>query len=108
MKTIKKRQSNSNSKNIVAVKVMAFLAWLIYLGIAFANNMMIEAFIFSLGIVIIGYLIFGRKSSQKSGVAESIIRTRLPKESSPDHNYLSVFFHSAEQTIQLNSRNAMK
>jgi hypothetical protein len=87
---------------------MVFLSWLLYIGIAFANNMMIEAFIFSVGIVIIGYLIFGRKPSQKPGVPESINRTLLPKESSSDLNYLSVFFHSTDQAMQLNSRKAMK
>jgi hypothetical protein len=99
MKTIKRNQLKLNSKNIVAVKVMAFLSWLIYIGIAFANNMMIEAFIFSVGLVIIGYLIFGRKPSQKAGVPGSIIITRLPKESSPDHNYLSVFFHRTDEAV---------
>jgi hypothetical protein len=96
MKAIKRKQLKSNSKNIVAAKVMAFLFWLIYIGIAFANNMMIEAFIFSLGLVIAGYLIFGRNLSKKPGASVSIIRTPLPKESSSKNNYLSVFFHSTD------------
>jgi len=99
MKTIKRNQLKSNSKNVVAVKVMAFLFWLIYIGIAFANNMMIKAFIFSVGIVVIGYLIFGRKPSQKAGVTSIIKSTRLPKESSPDNNYLSVFFHRTDKAV---------
>lgn len=99
MKKIKRNLSKSTSKNIVAIKVMAFLSWLIYIGIAFANNMMIEAFIFSVGLVIAGYLITGRKTIKKQVASSTINSTRKANDSSPSQNYLSVFFHSSDQTI---------
>ena len=99
MKTIKRKKSKPLSKKIVAVKVMVFLSWLLYIGIAFANNMMIEAFIFSVGVVIIGYLIFGRKPSQKPDVTSIIKSNQLPNENSPNHNYLSVFFHRTDEAV---------
>ena len=94
MKTIKRKQSNENSKKIVAVKVMAFLSWLIYIGIAFANNMMIEAFIFSVGLVFAGYLIIGRKTFQKQVASSTNNGTPKANENPPSQNYLSVFFHT--------------
>ena len=103
MKTIKRNQAKPVSKNIVAVKVMAFLSWIIYIGIAFANNMMIEAFIFSVGLVIIGYFIFGRKTQRKQQVSPSIYNTRESKEISASQNYLSVFFHRNHQVDQLDT-----
>jgi hypothetical protein len=102
MKTLKRNQSKPVSKNIVAVKVMAFLSWIIYLGIAFVNNLMIEAFIFSVGLVIIGYFIFGRKTQRKQWVSSSIYNSRTSKEITASQNYLSVFFHSDHQVDKLN------
>ena len=108
MKTIQRNHLPSTSKKIVAVKVMAFLSWIIYLGIAFANNLMIEAFISSVGLVIISYLIFSRKPQRKYGVTTTAYRAQRTNENSQSHNYLSVFFHSNEQTVQLHKSNAMK
>ena len=102
MKTTKKNFAKSSSKTIVAVKVMAFLSWLIYIGFAFANNMRIEAFIFSVGLVLIGYLIFGR-TTQKKQLTSTINNSQAIKEHSSSHNYLSVFFHSYHQVGQINT-----
>ena len=100
MKTIKTNQTKFNSKNIVAIKVMAFLSWIIYIGIAFANNMMIEAFVFSVGLVIISYLIIGRKSPGKQKKSSANKNSQESKEESSSQNYLSVFFHSNYQVDQ--------
>ena len=100
MKTIKTNQTKFNSKNIVAIKVMAFLSWIIYIGIAFANNMMIEAFVFSVGLVIISYLIIGRKSPGKQKKSSANMNSQASKEESSSQNYLSVFFHSNYQVDQ--------
>lgn len=103
MKTINRNKLKANSKNIVAFKVMAFLSWIIYIGIAFANNMMIEAFVFSVGLVIIGYFIFGRRKQRKRQVSSSIYNSRASKEISASQNYLSVFFHSCHQVDQVDT-----
>ncbi|GAG91933.1 unnamed protein product, partial [marine sediment metagenome] len=105
---IKRKQSKVTSKNIVAIKVMAFLSWLIYIGIAFANDIMIEAFIFSVGLVIIGYIIFGCKSSPSQQELPRNNNVNTSDEKAPSHNYLAVFFHNSDQAIQLNSSNTMK
>ena len=93
MKKIERKQSKPNPKNIVAVKVMAFMSWIIYLGIAFANNMMIEAFIFSIGLVIVSYLVFGRNMQRKQELSSANDDSQASMEDSPSQNYLSVFFH---------------
>ena len=103
MKTTIKNYSESSSKTIVAIKVMAFLSWLIYIGIAFANNMMIEAFIFSVGFIILGYFIFGRTSQKKQQISSSIKYSQSSKDKSASHNYLDVFFHSSHQVEQINT-----
>ena len=94
MKTINRIISKIPTKNIVAIKVMAFLSWLIYLGIAFANNIMIEAFIFSVALVIIGYILFGRKSS--TGQQKLAINNKVSNsdDSVSSYHYLAIFFHS--------------
>jgi hypothetical protein len=97
MKTTKNNFAKPSSKTIVAIKVMAFLSWLIYIGIAFANNMMIEAFIFSVGLVFIGYLIIGRTTQKKQQLSSTNNYSQAIKEHSSSHNYLSVFFHSNHQ-----------
>jgi len=103
MKTTIKNYSKSSSKTIVAVKVMAFLSWLIYIGIAFANNMMIEAFTFSVGFLILGYFIFGRSSQKKQQISSSIKYSQASKDKSANQNYLGVFFHSSHQIEQINT-----
>ena len=103
MKTIKGNQSKCISKNIVALKVMAFLSWIIYIGIAFANNMMIEAFVFSVGLVIISYLIIGRKPPRNRKKSSANKNSLESKEESSSQNYLSVFFHSNYQVDQLDT-----
>ena len=108
MKKIKRKQLKIPAKNIVAIKVMAFLSWLIYIGIAFANNMMIEAFIFSVGLVTISYIIFGRKSSARRQELPINNNVNTADEKAPSHNYLAVFFHNSDQAIQLKSSSTMK
>ena len=103
MKTTKKNFAKPSSKTIVAVKVMAFLSWLIYIGIAFANNMMIEAFIFSTVLTFIGYLIFGRTTQKKQQLSSTINNSRAIHDHSSSHNYLSVFFHSNHQVDHINT-----
>ena len=97
MRKTKKNFTKSSSKTIVAVKVMAFLTWLIYIGFAFANNIMIEAFIFSTVLTFICYLIFGRSTHKKQQPSSTIANSRAIKEHPSGHNYLSVFFHSKHQ-----------
>jgi len=97
MKKTKKNFSKSTPKTIVAVKVMAFLTWLIYIGFAFANNIMIEAFIFSTVLTFIIYLIFGRGTQKKQQLSSTNNNSRAIKEHPSGHNYLSVFFHSNHQ-----------
>ena len=97
MKTTKNNFAKPSSKTIVAVKVMAFLSWLIYIGIAFANNMMIEAFILSAVLTFIGYFIFGRSTQKKQQLYSTINGSRAIKDHSSSPNYLSVFFHSNQQ-----------
>lgn len=85
------------------MKVMAFLSWIIYIGFAFANNIMIEAFVFSIGLVIISYLIFGRKPPRNQQKSGPIKNSQASKEKSSSHNYLSVFFHGSHQVDQLDT-----
>jgi hypothetical protein len=103
MKTSIKNYSESSSKTIVAIKVMAFLSWLIYIGFAFANNMMLEAFIFSVGFVILGYFLFVRASQKKQVISSSTNYSQASKNKPANHNYLDVFFHNSHQVKQINT-----
>ncbi|RLD21380.1 MAG: hypothetical protein DRI71_09075 [Bacteroidetes bacterium] len=91
MKTIIK----SHSKSAVSMKLIAFFAWFIYIVIAIANTILIEAFLFSVAFVIISYLIFGKKQQKNYGFASTDNDTLEQKSTPHSHNYLSVFFHNA-------------
>ena len=91
MKTIIRNQSSK----IVSIKLIAFLSWFIYIVIAIFNNILIEAFLFSIAFVAISYHIFGGKNNAKHKLSAKAKHKDTQHTDAGNNNYLSVFFYSA-------------
>ncbi len=92
METIIRKLSSNNPGNTLTIKFIAFISWIGYIIIASAYNVLIEAYLFSIGIGVIGYFIFNRKQPLSSKQSSNNKDSHQSGASSSEHNYLSVFF----------------
>ena len=86
---------NKRSKTILSLKLIAFSSWFIYIVVAIANNLLIEAFLLSIAFVVITYIIFGHKRQTKQELKLTDADNQESKPTTDNNNYLSVFFYNA-------------
>jgi hypothetical protein len=92
MNSISKNRSKINN----AIKVISILAWITFIGIAnIRHHMIIEAFLLSVGIVVIGYLIHINFPGNSSGLSSTKDRRAMTKNNPSSKNYLQVFFNTS-------------
>jgi hypothetical protein len=86
--------SNNHSKNNNAIKAISILAWISFIAVANISHQIIEAFLLSVGVVVISYLIHINLPGNRSGLSSTMDRRPMTKENPPSKNYLQVFFNA--------------
>jgi hypothetical protein len=88
-----------NPNTAIAIKVISFLSWIGYIIIASANNVLIEAYLFSIGITVVSYFIFSKKAPLNPKAFSNNRNSQSFDERSTDNHYLSVFFTSPSRLV---------
>ena len=94
MKTEIRSQSKAVSTTFLGIKIIVFISWLLYMVLANTFDILIEAYLVSIGLGVVSYFVFGKKLLRKNDTPPNNNRVHSLNEYSSSNNYLSVFFHS--------------